>query len=108
MITGARREAILTVVLGWTSSRVVGRLALRTAAGMSLAYILLPMFFVIWLAFFAQEIPSFPPVGYSLKWFRGIPGSDRCVTGFLLSLQVAVVAISIVLALGVPAAAGLP
>src|SRR5438445_113559 len=30
------------------------------------------MFFVIWLAFFAQEIPSFPPEGYSLKWFRRI------------------------------------
>ncbi len=79
-------------------------MALRTAAGVSLAYILLPMFFVIWLAFFAQEIPSFPPEGYSLKWFRAIPGNDRFVTGFLLSLQVAVVATSIGLAIGVPAA----
>lgn len=71
---------------------------------MSLAYILLPMFFVIWLAFFAQEIPSFPPEGYSLKWFRAIPGNDRFVTGFLLSLQIAVVATAIGLAIGVPAA----
>ena len=59
---------------GWTSSRFVGRMALGTAAGVSLAYILLPMVFVIWLAFFAQEIPSFPPEGYSLKWFRAVPG----------------------------------
>jgi len=81
----------LTVVAAWTSSRVVGRIALGTAAGVSLAYILLPMFFVIWLAFFAQEIPSFPPEGYSLKWFRAIPGNDRFVSGFLLSLQVAMV-----------------
>ena len=50
------------------------------------------MLFVIWLAFFAQEIPSFPPEGYSLKWFRAIPGNERFVSGFLLSLQVAVVA----------------
>ena len=77
----------MTVVPGWTSSRLVGRMALRTAAGVSLAYILLPMFFVIWLAFFAQEIPSFPPEGYSLKWFRAIPGNDRFVSGFLLSLR---------------------
>ena len=69
-------------------------MVLRTAAGASLAYILLPMFFVIWLAFFAQEIPSFPPEGYSLKWFRAVPGNDRFVTGFLLSLQVAVVSTS--------------
>ena len=92
---------------GWTSSRFVRRLALRTAAGLSLAYILLPIVFVIWLAFFSQEIPSFPPEGYSLKWFRAIPGDDRFVAGFLLSLQVAVVATSIGLALGIPAAVSL-
>jgi putative spermidine/putrescine transport system permease protein len=94
----------VTVVPEWTSSRFVGRMALRAAAGVSLAYILLPMFFVIWLAFFAQEIPSFPPEGYSLKWFRAIPGNDRFVNGFLLSLQVAVVSTLIGLAIGVPAA----
>jgi putative spermidine/putrescine transport system permease protein len=79
-------------------------MALRAAAGISLAYILLPMFFVIWLAFFTQEIPSFPPEGYSLKWFRGILDNDRFVSGFLLSLQVGVVATLIGLAIGVPAA----
>jgi putative spermidine/putrescine transport system permease protein len=90
-----------------TSSRSIGRLALRAAAGLSLAYILLPIVFVIWLAFFAQEIPSFPPEGYSLRWFRAIPGDDRFVSGFLLSLQIAVVATSIGLALGIPAAVAL-
>src|SRR6476659_1734223 len=79
-------------------------MALRTAAGVTLADILLPMFFVVWLAFFAQEIPSFPPEGYSLKWFRAVPGNDRFVTGFLLSLQVAIAATAIGLAIGVPAA----
>src|SRR3981189_2452892 len=88
----------------WTSSRVVGRMALGTAAGMSLAYILLPMLFVIWLAFFAQEIPSFPPEGYSLKWFRAIPSNDRFVTGFLLTIQVPVIPTSIGPAIGFPAA----
>src|SRR6202012_4599251 len=94
-------ETILPAISGWTPPRPVGRVALRTAAGMSLAYILLPMFFVIWLAFFRQEIPSFPPEGYSLKWFRAIPGNERFVSGFLLSLQVAVIATGIGLALGV-------
>src|ERR1700757_3807420 len=79
-------------------------MALGAAAGVSLAYILLPMVFVIWLAFFAQEIPSFPPEGYSLKWFRGIPGNERFVSGFLLSLEIAVVATAIGLAVGIPAA----
>src|SRR5438552_15228778 len=79
-------------------------MALGTAAGVSLAYILLPMAFVIWLAFFAEEIPSFPPEGYSLKWFRAIPGDHRFVNGFLLSLEVAVIATAIALILGVPVA----
>jgi putative spermidine/putrescine transport system permease protein len=79
-------------------------MALRAAAGISLAYILLPIFFVIWLAFFTQEIPSFPPEGYSLKWFRAILDNDRFVSGFLLSLRVAAVATLIGLAIGVPAA----
>ena len=69
-------------------------IALRSAAwrstarpASSLGYILLPMLFVTWLAFFAQEIPSFPPEGYSLQWFRAVPDNDSFVTGFLLSLR---------------------
>jgi putative spermidine/putrescine transport system permease protein len=84
--------------------RSLGRLALNGAAAVSMAYLLLPLFFVTWLAFFAQEIPSFPPDGYSLKWFRTIPGNDRFVSGFILSLQVATVATLIGIAIGVPAA----
>ncbi|HRD76253.1 MAG TPA: ABC transporter permease, partial [Hyphomicrobiaceae bacterium] len=86
------------------SSRWLGRLALKGAAGLGLAYILTPLVFVTWLAFFQQEIPSFPPEGYSLKWFRAIPGNDRFLSGFVLSMQVAVTATLIGLALGVPAA----
>jgi len=82
----------------------VGRLALNGAAALSMAYLLLPLLFVTWLAFFAQEIPSFPPNGYSLKWFQTIPGNERFVSGFVLSLQVAIVATVIGLLLGIPAA----
>ncbi|MGL4325177.1 MAG: ABC transporter permease [Beijerinckiaceae bacterium] len=89
------------------NSRKIGQFALKGVAGLSLGYILLPLFFVTWLAFFAQEIPSFPPDGYSLKWFAAIPGNERFVSGFILSLQVAVTATIIGLALGVPAAVAL-
>ncbi len=69
-----------------------------------MGYMLLPLVFVIWLSFFRQEIPSFPPEGYSLRWFAAIPGNDRFVDGFVLSLEVAVSATAIGLLLGVPAA----
>ena len=61
---------------------MLGRLALNGAATLSLAYILTPLVFVTWLAFFAQEIPSFPPEGYSLKWFKAIPANDRFLSRY--------------------------
>jgi putative spermidine/putrescine transport system permease protein len=89
---------------GTILSRRIGRFALNAMATIGLGYILTPLVFVTWLAFFAQEIPSFPPEGYSLRWFAAIAGNDRFISGFLLSLQVGVVATLIGLSLGVPAA----
>ena len=84
--------------------RRAGRWALNGAASLALLYILTPLIFVVWLAFFRQEIPSFPPEGYSLKWFAAILDQRKFVDGFTLSLQVGVLATLIGLALGVPAA----
>jgi putative spermidine/putrescine transport system permease protein len=86
------------------SSPRLGRLVLNGAATLTLAYILTPLIFVTWLAFFRQEIPSFPPEGYSLRWFQAIPDNDRFVSGFLLSLELAMIATTIGLSLGLPAA----
>jgi putative spermidine/putrescine transport system permease protein len=94
----------LTVIGRIAKSGRLGRIALNGAAMVTLAYILTPLVFVTWLAFFRQEIPSFPPEGYSLRWFQAIAGNDRFVSGFLLSLQLAVIATSIGLCLGLPAA----
>jgi putative spermidine/putrescine transport system permease protein len=103
--TLASRLAASQAGASWMpSSLALGRFALKAAAALALGYVLLPLFFVTWLAFFAQEIPSFPPEGYSLKWFRAIPGNDRFVSGFVLSLQVSIVATIIGLTMGVPAA----
>lgn len=84
--------------------RTLGRWALTGAAGVTLGLILLPLVFVAWLAFFRQAIPSFPPQGYSIKWFLAIADSPRFVDGFWLSLRVAGAAMLIGLVIGVPAA----
>ena len=84
--------------------RRAGRWALNGAAAIALLYILTPLIFVVWLAFFRQEIPSFPPEGYSLHWFAAILDQPKFVDGFSLSFQVGVLATLIGLALGVPAA----
>ena len=84
--------------------RALGRWAFNGAAGFTFAFILVPLIFVSWLAFFRQPIPSFPPQGYSLKWFFAIGDNPRFVQGFWLSLQIALIATAIGLSLGVPAA----
>ncbi len=81
-----------------------GRLALDAAAGLTLGFILLPLVFVIWLAFFRNEIVSFPPEGYTLRWFVAIFDQNKFVEGFLTSFQVGLAATLLGLALGVPAA----
>ena len=84
--------------------RRAGRWALNGAATVGLLYILTPLIFVTWLAFFYQEIPSFPPEGYSLRWFAAILDQPKFVNGFSTSFQVGVTATLIGLLLAVPAA----
>lgn len=81
----------------------IGRWALQGVASLTLGFILLPLVFVTWLAFFAQEIPSFPPEGYTLKWFGKIAENASFVKGFALSLQVGILATLIGVAMAVPA-----
>ena len=81
----------------------IGRWALNGVAASSLGFILLPLALVTWLAFFRQEIPSFPPEGYSLQWFGAVFNNKSFVGGFVLSIEVAVAATLIGLALAVPA-----
>jgi putative spermidine/putrescine transport system permease protein len=100
----ARPDQSLAGTGRWIGRQRLGRWLLHAAAGFTLLYILTPLIFVTWLSFFSQEIPSFPPEGYSLKWYAAIPGNDRFVSGFLLSLQLGVIATAIGIAVGVPAA----
>ena len=82
----------------------IGRILLNGAAALAMVYILLPLFFVFWLSVFNQEIPSFPPDGYSLRWFSALAEYREFASGFILSLQVGVIATFVGLVLGLPAA----
>lgn len=81
----------------------LGRLTLNCMASISMAFILLPLFFVTWLAFFQQEIPSFPPEGYTFRWFSEVTRNKAFASGFGLSIQIGLLATAIGLLLGVPA-----
>ena len=83
--------------------RWIGRAALGAVVLIGYAVIVAPLVFVSWLAFFRNEVVSFPPEGYTLRWFGNILDQNNFVDGFLTSLQVGLVAMVAGLAIGVPA-----
>jgi putative spermidine/putrescine transport system permease protein len=87
--------------------RWIGRAALGAAVLTGYAVIALPLVFVSWLAFFRNEVVSFPPEGYTLRWFGNILDQNNFVGGFLTSLQVGLVAMVGGIAIGVPAGLGI-
>ncbi|MEO3388495.1 ABC transporter permease [Mesorhizobium sp. CAU 1741] len=89
---------------GFLSRRRLGKWTLNTFATAAFIFVLLPLIFVTWLSFYSQEIPSFPPDGYSTRWYSAAIGNSRFIDAFWLSLRVGVIATLIGLALALPAA----
>jgi len=89
-------------VLG-ADRRGVGRVALGALVCAGYAVIAAPLLAVSWLAFFRNEVVSFPPEGYTLRWFGNILDQNNFVSGFLTSLEVGLIAMVAGTAVGVPA-----
>lgn len=70
----------------------------------NILFILMPLATTLWVAFFSNQIMSFPPEGYTVSWFAKAWSLEAFRNGFLLSFQVAVGASMLALCLGVPAA----
>jgi len=88
------------------------RIPLRSAlyhatVWLTLAFVALPLAAVVWVSFFENKIIGFPAVGYTLGWYANAWALVDFREGFLLSLQVALCATVLGLALGVPAAMAL-
>ncbi|WP_284269028.1 ABC transporter permease [Bradyrhizobium iriomotense] len=60
-----------------------------------------------WLSFYQQEIPSFPPTGYSTRWYAEAAANSRFIKAFVLSVQVGFIATAIGLLLALPASIAL-
>ena len=87
--------------------RRLGAWVFRGAAAIAFLYILTPLIFVTWLSFYSQQIPSYPPEGYSLHWYGAAMQNDQFIDAFLLSAQLGVIATLIGLAVALPAAIAL-
>ncbi len=67
-------------------------------------FMLVPVILVIWMAFFDKAFLSFPPDGYSLKWFVGLAAQRQLFEGLIYSLQIAALTTVCAVVLGVTAA----
>ncbi len=87
--------------------RRMGRWVLNGAAFIAFLYILTPLLIITWISFYSQEIPSYPPEGYTLRWYREAAMNERFIDAFLISAELGVIATAIGLAVALPAAVGL-
>lgn len=83
------------------------RPVLAPAAALTLAFLVAPTLVVVPLSLTAAPYLSFPPAGYSLRWYSTLLGVPAWGHAVVASLQVATLSTLISLALGVPAAYGL-
>jgi putative spermidine/putrescine transport system permease protein len=81
----------------------VGRFAYRLVVALVFAFMLMPVVFVAWVSFFANEIVTFPPQGYTLSWYTRAWANRSFTDGFLTSIQVGLFSMVAGLILGIPA-----
>jgi putative spermidine/putrescine transport system permease protein len=91
------------MVRGNGTAERLGRIAFRTAALSAFAFMVLPIVLVLWLSFFENEILALPPTSYSLHWYAAILQQPQFVTGFWMSLKVALMATASGLLVTLPA-----
>jgi putative spermidine/putrescine transport system permease protein len=70
-------------------------------------FLLAPLLIVFVVSFASNQYLSFPPEGFTFKWYAMLPEESTFMNGMQVSLIVAVIVTVVVLALGVPAALAL-
>ena len=69
-----------------------------------LGYVVMPLVITLWVAFFSDQVISFPPAGYTVSWFPRAWTTGGFRDAFLLSAKLGLLAMLCGLAIGVPAA----
>lgn len=85
----------------------VGKPAFGILVFLLYLFLLAPLLIVCVISFASNQYLSFPPEGFTLKWYEMLPRESTFMAGMQVSLIVAVIVTVIVLAIGVPAALAL-
>lgn len=101
--TGTRRRAPATG--SWTDD--IGRWATTVVAVSVLLFLALPILVVIPMSFSSAEALTFPPPGFSLRWYESFFGDARWLQAARTSIIVAVASSTLAAVFGSAAAYGL-
>jgi len=83
------------------------RIALPLIAGLALFYVIMPILVVVPLSFSSASYLSFPPPGFSLRWYRNFFTRADWLSSAWLSLWVGLAVTVLATTLGTPAAVAL-
>jgi putative spermidine/putrescine transport system permease protein len=82
----------------------IGRFALGIVAAFSLLLLVAPSLIVVAISFEPRGFITFPPSGFSLRWYAHVFANRQLTDSVVVSLWVSLAVAGITLALGVPAA----
>ncbi|MBH5390942.1 ABC transporter permease subunit [Bradyrhizobium diversitatis] len=113
---GSRRSlgASAADVIGWPLLRLFGRLpascgtwTVRIMGGLVIAILILPIIVVMIISFSSASYLTFPPPGFSLRWYEQFFSDSNWMRAFWTSLVVAAMSAGIAIVLGASAALGI-
>lgn len=90
----------------WPLGDQLGVMALGLAAGLALLLLVAPSLIVVAVSFEPRAYISFPPSGFTLRWYGEVFANRQLMDAIVVSLRVAFWVTVICLALGIPAAFG--
>eukprot|EP01035_Chromulina_nebulosa_P068501 gene68501-93867_t len=101
-------------LIGWPLLRLSGHLpagfgkwTVRLMGGAVVAILILPIIVVMIISFSSASYLTFPPPGFSLRWYEQFFSDSNWMRAFWTSLMVATISACIAVALGTSAAMGI-
>jgi putative spermidine/putrescine transport system permease protein len=101
-------------VIGWPLLRLFGRLpasfgtwTVRLMGGLVIAILILPIIVVMIISFSSASFLTFPPPGFSFRWYEQFFSDSNWMRAFWTSLVVATMSAGIAIVLGASAALGI-
>ena len=83
-----------------TAGNAMARWAFAVFVCLCLAYLMLPSLIIVPMSFSNQSYLSFPPAGFSLRWYQGLAGNSAWRAAAANSFLIGVPAAAIAVALG--------